>query len=579
MKRAIKYILIAVAVIIVILIILPFVIPVNQFRPTIEAQASSAIGRKVEVGNLRLALLRGSLTAENLSVADDPQFSSSPFLTAKSVSVGVEIMPLIFSKSLHVTGVTIDEPQVTLLNDGAGHWNYSSIGGSSPAATPKAQPASQTAPASSSSGAPMAVSVAKLELNNGKITVGSTRSSKRSTYDNVDVTATDFSMDSKFPVTISADLPAGGKFKMDGNVGPMDKGDASLTPLDAKIHVENLNLASTGFLDPSLGLGGIVDMDSTVTSANGAASTNGSLKLSKALLVAGGSPAGVPATVDFSTKYDLQKNTGVLNPSTIKIGGATSNVNGTYSTAGDATVVDMKIVSNGMPARDLQNFLPAIGVNIPKGASLTAGTLSDNLTVKGPTNRLVTDGTLALANGKLAGFDLGSKMSAISALTGLKTGSDLIIEKMSTNVHMAPDGLRADNFNAVLPSLGSMVGAGTVDAKNNLDFKMAATLTGGAVGAIGSGGTAAAGGLLGAALGGSKSSNCKGSGTTIPFLIKGTTSDPKFIPDAGGVAAGLLKSTLGCTGTAGNTTTQPKNATDAISGALGGLLKKKKPQR
>ena len=37
---------------------------------------------------------------------------------------------------------------------------------------------------------------------------------------------------------------------------------------------------------------------------------------------------------------------------------------------------------------------------------------------------------------------------------------------------MAPDGLRADNFNAVVPTLGTLVGAGTIDAKNNLDFKM-----------------------------------------------------------------------------------------------------------
>lgn len=577
MKRAIKYILIAIAVIIVILVVVPFLVPVNQFRPKIEAEASAAIGRKVEIGNLGLSLLRGSLTAENLSIADDPKFSSAPFLTAKSLRVGVEIMPLIFSKTLHVTGVTIDEPQVTLLNDGAGRWNYSSIGASS-SESPKAQPASQTAAApnsSNSSGAPMAVSVAKLELNNGKITLGSTKSSRRSTYDNVNVTATDFSMDSKFPVVVSADLPSGGKFKMDGNVGPMDKGDASLTPVDAKIHVENLNLASTGFLDPSLGLGGIVDMDATVASANGEASTSGSLKLSKALLVAGGSPASVPATVDFNTKYDLRKNTGVLNPSTIKIGSATSHVSGTYSTAGEATAVDLKISADGMPAKDLQDFLPAIGVNIPKGASLTAGTLADNLTVKGPTNRLVTDGTIALANGKLAGFDLGSKMSAISALTGLKTGSDLIIEKLSSNVRMAPDGLRADSFNALLPSLGSMVGGGTVDAKNNLDFKMAATLTSGAVGAIGSGGQVA-GGLLGAALGGGKSSGCKNGGTTIPFLIKGTTSDPKFVPDVGGVAAGLLKSSLGCSGSAATNIAAPKNAADAISGALGGFLKKKK---
>ena len=62
-------------------------------------KASAAIGRKVGLGQLSLSLLGGSLSAENLSVGDDPKFSKSPFLTAKSVKVGVEIMPLILSKT------------------------------------------------------------------------------------------------------------------------------------------------------------------------------------------------------------------------------------------------------------------------------------------------------------------------------------------------------------------------------------------------------------------------------------------------------------------------------------------------
>src|SRR5260370_13238202 len=136
-------------------------------------------------------------------------------------------------------------------------------------------------------------------------------------------------------------------------------------------------------------------------------------------------------------------------------------------------------------------------------------------------------------------------MSAVSALTGLKTGKDLEIEKLTTNVHMAPNGLRAENFIAVVPSVGDMTGAGTLDSKNNLDFKMAATLTGGAIGAMGSAGTGV-GSLVGA-LGGSKSGGCK-NGTTIPFMIQGTASDPKFVPDVGGAAAALLKSQLGCAG-------------------------------
>src|SRR6266851_9023589 len=129
MKGKFRIVLIVVGVLIVLVLIVPFLIPVNQFRPTIEEKASAALARKVQLGNLSLSLITGSLSADNLSIGDDPKFSSSPFLTAKSFNVGVEILPLIFSKNLNITGVTIDTPQVTLLHNPAGVWNFSSLGG------------------------------------------------------------------------------------------------------------------------------------------------------------------------------------------------------------------------------------------------------------------------------------------------------------------------------------------------------------------------------------------------------------------------------------------------------------------
>ena len=68
---------------------------------------------------------------ENVSIADDPAFSKSPFITAKSLKVGVELMPLIFSKTLNVTGIVLDEPKITLLKAANGTWNFSSLGGAS----------------------------------------------------------------------------------------------------------------------------------------------------------------------------------------------------------------------------------------------------------------------------------------------------------------------------------------------------------------------------------------------------------------------------------------------------------------
>jgi AsmA protein len=380
-------------------------------------------------------------------------------------------------------------------------------------------------------------------------------------------------------------------------VGPFDQNDAALTPVNAKLNINGLNLASTGFLDPSAGLGGLLDVDASLGSQSGEAQVNGTAKLSKALLVQGGSPANIPVDVDLRTKYDLRKNSGVLEPSDLKIGRAVAHLTGTYLVPTEGLVLHVKVDAQNMPAPDLAQFLPAVGVNLPAGATLEGGTMNANLTMEGPTNKLVTTGNVALLSAKLANFDMGSKLSAVGAFAGIKTPKDLDIEKLSTDLRMAPDGLQAQNFQLVAPQVGTLVGNGTVDAKNELDFKMALTLGGGTA-------TTAAnqpqngnnnetpggglGGLLGRVTGGAAGGalgnvggilrGCKGtSGPAIPFQIKGTTKDPKFVPDVGGIAAGVLKSQLGCAGGAlpkGAQGQQPGQQQNNPADAIKNLLKK-----
>jgi AsmA protein len=564
MSRKLRIILVSAGICILVLLIVPFLIPVNQFRPNIEEKASAALERKVTLGNLSLSLLRGSLAGENLSIGDDPKFSSSAFLTAKSFKVGVELIPLIFSKTLNVTDISIQDPQVTLVHNAMGQWNYSSLGGSSAAVAQT----SETAKSSSSSSSPSSLSIKKLELKDGQIDIGSTNSEKHSTYDHVNISASDVSVATRFSVVVTADLPGGGKFKFDGNVGPVDQTNASLTPVNAKLNVSSLNLGSTGFLDPSLGLGGLLDLDATLSSQNGESETKGTANLSKALLIAGGAPASVPVVVDFSTTSDLRKNAGVLNPSTLRIGNAGAHLSGTYQIA-EETVLNIKLDGQDMPAKDLESFLPALGIILPKGATIQGGTLNANLNLTGPTNKLVTTGNVGLFGAKLAGFDLGSKMSAISSLAGVQTGKDLQIEKLTTNLRMLPDGLKTDHIIAVVPSLGNLVGGGTIDSKNNLDFKMAATLTN-TLGAAGSPISSTAG-MIGKLTGGD--AGCK-SGTTVPFIVQGTSSDPKFVPDIGGLAANMVKSQLNCVGSAASGATKAVSPANSMSG-LKGLFGKK----
>ena len=585
MNSKLKWIAIAIVVVILILFVLPFLIPVNKFRPTIEEQASAALGRKVEVGNLSLSIIRASVGIDNLSISDDPKFNSGPFLTAQSVRVGVELLPLIFSKQVNVTQIVIKKPQVILLKDPSGKWNFSSIGGSAPAGTKPAEPKQaepkKAEPTATGGNAAGSFAIGKLELTNGQITIGNTNSQKRSVYSPVNLTASNVSTTSQVPILFSMGLPGGGTMKIDGKVGPVDAQDAAFTPQDVKLSISALDLAKTGFLDPSLGLGGSVDMNATLSSRSGQMSTKGSLKLSKAVLIAGGSAAGVPAVLDFDTKYDMAKGTGVLNPSTVNIGNAKSHLSGTYKSEGDAFAVDMKLTGEGLPATDLEAFLPALAVNLPQGTKLTAGTLNTNLHITGPTNKLVTDGNIGFFNGKLAGFDLGQKMSGIASLAGIKSGKDLDIEKMTSDVHMAPTGLRADNFNLVVPALGSVVGGGTLDSKNTMDFKLVATVNSSMLGAAGGAEGGAVGGAAGKLLGAGAS--CKNGGIKVPLQIHGTTANPQFTPDIGGATASLMKSELTCAGgSVGSLAGMAgaaggKGASDVVN-QLGGLFgKKKKP--
>jgi AsmA protein len=129
MKRGLKILGIVVGVLIVIVIAVPFFIDANSFRPKLESDMSAALGRPTKVGNLSLSLLSGSVTADDISIADDPAFSKTPFVQAKSLKVGVELIPLIFSKTLNVTEITLNQPEISLVHSENGEkWNFSSLG-------------------------------------------------------------------------------------------------------------------------------------------------------------------------------------------------------------------------------------------------------------------------------------------------------------------------------------------------------------------------------------------------------------------------------------------------------------------
>src|SRR3981081_3870057 len=134
MKRILKWLGAFLAIVLVDVVSVPFLINVNQFRPTLESELTPRLGREVKRGNLQLKILTGEVAADDLSVAEDPAFGKPAFLRAKSLHVGVEVLPFLFSRKLIVTDLNIDQPEVALVQSPSGDWNFSSLGKKSKAA-------------------------------------------------------------------------------------------------------------------------------------------------------------------------------------------------------------------------------------------------------------------------------------------------------------------------------------------------------------------------------------------------------------------------------------------------------------
>lgn len=551
MKRVLQVVAIIIGVLILLVIALPFLINVNTFKPRLESELTTALGRKVTVGNLSLSLLSGGVGADNIAIADDPQFSTAPFVQAKSLKVGVELMPLIFSRTLNITDVTLNEPQISLVKSANGEkWNFSSLGAtpsasSASAPTPKTAPSGKPTPANppdaegsnSASPAQPNLSVAKLNVNNGRLTVSQANSSQpQRVYSAVNVTVTNFSFTSSFPFQMTADLPAGGTLKLTGNAGPINGGNAEQTPLNAKISVQHMNLAASGFIDPAAGIAGIADLNGNLVSDGHRAKLNGTLKATNLQVVQKGSPAGQPVNVTFAVVHDLVKESGDLTQGDISMGKAVAHLTGTYDAHGKVTVVNLKLNGQNMPVDDLEAMLPAVGVILPPKATLKGGALNTTMASVGPVNDLVTTGTVRLENATLANFNLGSKMAAINALSGKSnsTGNDTTIQNFSSDVKTSPRGTAATNINLTVPAIGVLTGDGTVSPSNELAFKMKAAVA----------------------------------GYTVPFGVEGTTSDPKFTPDVKGIATGMLQNVLS------NQKGTPNQQNNPINNVMG-LFKKK----
>ena len=471
-KRWVKITVASVAAILVLILAAPFLVNGDAFRPTISSQLSTALGRQVSLGHLSFSLLRGSLVADDISIADDPSFSPTPFLKAKSLSIGVEVLPLLFHHSLHVTRLTIQSPSIHLIHADNGRWNFSSLATAS-SASPKKQPSALPD-----------LTVGELQIKDGSATVSSLPAvGKPFEYTGINLTVHNLSFFKSFPFELSAKLPASGSLSLTGSAGPLNQANAANTPFNATLDLKSFDPVAAGVVEPSTGISMNVEVNAKLDSNGATLKGSGSIQAAHLKLARTGSPSPQPVNIDFALVNNLAARTGRISNLAIHAGTVAAQVTGGFQLRPQDIVLDLHLSAPNLPIDQLVVLLPAFGVTLPSGSSLQGGTLTASLAVSGPATATTITGPIEIDNTKLVGFDLGSRIQGLSTLSG--TGGGTSIQTLKTNVNSSPQMTQFTNIYGNLPQLGTATGSGTVSPAGDLNFQMVATLnSSNAVGAV-----------------------------------------------------------------------------------------------
>jgi len=116
---------VVVAVVIVVVALLPYIMPTKWLAAIVERAAKSNIRGPVSIGGVSWGWL-GGVNVNEITIGEAPEFGAGTFVKVSRVSVQVSFLDLL-SKKITVKSVTVDKPQITLVRNEQGAWNFDKL--------------------------------------------------------------------------------------------------------------------------------------------------------------------------------------------------------------------------------------------------------------------------------------------------------------------------------------------------------------------------------------------------------------------------------------------------------------------
>ncbi len=403
MKGLAKFFIILVAVLATVtvasFILLKTLVTPERIKQAVLPVAEKAVHRKVTLGDVRIGIFSG-IELSDLKIMD--RAGTGPFVSCADARLHYDLMPLLHGK-VQITEVTLIAPEIHIVRNSDGSFNFSDMLGKKPKSMPAAKgsdPAHRTSSHSDEQAGPhkdpdtkkdpLVILVSRISIKDGKI-VFTDRAvqrgrSVRSVLSDVTMDIIDFSIDTPFPVKFAASIGSG-TLEAKGTISPRT--------VSAYLKLKAKDIAMTEFLpyieaslpgrlkSAELQSAIMVNLNREQVKTSGTVAIEGIDFIPHANPKAALKDAHVSIQIDTLLKseaktLDLKKVVADLN-------GITLNASGTVDRLGSAPTVNLRI---SLPFQDVSRILAALPQGLISGTESLepSGKLSASALLEGPTS-------------------------------------------------------------------------------------------------------------------------------------------------------------------------------------------------
>ncbi len=385
---------------------------IDHYRPRIEAELQKKLNRPVSVGHLGLRLFPLSIRADSVTVGEDPAFASSrSFATATEVFVSAGFLSVLRGNP-DVEGLTLDRPQIELIRNNSGNWNFSTLGG------PAKASANDTA-------AQNELKLDEFQIKDGQVAItDATAGEPRLVYDHIDLKLTNFAPRQQFGIDAAVHLPGQGKqlLAFKGKGGPRVPGQPSALPLNGHLSLQEVSLsAANRFAKGSIppGTDTMASGDADVVSENQVLSAKGNLNLKDTTVR--GAKLDYPIAARFDVTDDLLQQKVLVRSGSVSLGSTSFNLSGGLDLKPKPAAINLHLETNNTSIEELAKLAGAFGVAFNPSYQVK-GTITANLTATGAASAPQMNGTVTARSLDMSGGEIKQPVSVPEVTVTLSPG-------------------------------------------------------------------------------------------------------------------------------------------------------------